>query len=310
MNFNFNSKRFFTDTLEIIGVFNFNRFKQWRKYQRVLMCINYTFMFIFLVFHLYSTITRATKYVPELMQQLLEDIMNVNIIFYPTLYITIKTKTLDRILTFMETEFCPLKGKILRQSRKRIILLFMTCFFSIGMSIVSCMMEAVLPLSPEEVAIHRYVYPAKRPERMLQWVIKVPFINETDSPYYEIIFLWELYLGALFVPIATFFVTFIPINISHIAGQYDVLCTHVKNFGRILRDDQGRRIYYTNIEKNQVGYYRAPSEMTISGRDRYIVQMMFENTYEEVHLRQIIQFHQKLLKFQQNVSTLLIDNFL
>lgn len=50
--------------------------------------------------------------------------------------------------------------------------------------------------------------------------IKIPFVDETISPVYEILLCVELYLGAVFLVFAMCVVVFIPIIITHLEGWF------------------------------------------------------------------------------------------
>ncbi|KAL1451956.1 hypothetical protein WDU94_006281 [Cyamophila willieti] len=70
-------------------------------------------------------------------------------------------------------------------------------------TLLSSVGATIIPLSSDEVDIRRYVYRTKHPERRHPSTIRVPFIDESESWYYEIIYFFELYCLTYFTVLIT-----------------------------------------------------------------------------------------------------------
>ncbi|KAL1454075.1 hypothetical protein WDU94_010362 [Cyamophila willieti] len=56
---------------------------------------------------------------------------------------------------------------------------------------VGNVLESIIPISKSELDIRRNIYRTKHPERRLPYNMRVPFIDETESWAYEIIYLYQ-----------------------------------------------------------------------------------------------------------------------
>ncbi|XP_026685350.1 uncharacterized protein LOC113470827 [Diaphorina citri] len=56
-------------------------------------------------------------------------------------------------------------------------------------------LQTVIPLSSEEIELQANIYKNKHPGRIVMSTLRIPFIDETESWYYEAIMLCELYGG-------------------------------------------------------------------------------------------------------------------
>ncbi|KAI5737250.1 hypothetical protein M8J76_011526 [Diaphorina citri] len=90
-------------------------------------------------------------------------------------------------------------------------------------------MQTIIPPSPEELAIQTHVYRTKHPERVVLANMKIPFIDETESYYYEVIIAVQICLGFFYIVTFTMVVTLIPGTVNFMEAQYIILCQHIKN---------------------------------------------------------------------------------
>lgn len=134
----------------------------------------------------------------------------------------------------------------------------------------------------------RYVYKRKHPERRLQTNFWIPYIDDSESWYYEAIFITEFYLIYWIIVVGTVTMTAIPVILIHLFGQYTILCQSIVKLAKERRDD-GKYVYYTNFEKGK--YVVSDKPMCRMKREEY----------EQNYCHQLIRFHQKLIKFQDEV---------
>ncbi|KAI5695355.1 hypothetical protein M8J75_015252 [Diaphorina citri] len=220
-------------------------------------------------------------------------------------------KRIIELGNLMENSFCTFNSEVIEKGRaksKKTIILIALC---ITLTMSGAILQTIIPLTSEELEIQKNVYRTKHPERIPLTVIKIPFIDETESWYYEAIMVWELYLGLIFIAGVTVICTFIPNVIYFMEAQYTILCQHVENLGTKLKDSQGQRFFYTNLEKNEIAHLYSeqnenifrPNKTKISHKQRLMNEKTIEQKYEQLYIRQIIYFHQKLLQFQQKMET-------
>ncbi|KAL1450986.1 hypothetical protein WDU94_003288 [Cyamophila willieti] len=157
--------------------------------------------------------------------------------------------------------------------------------------ILSCsIVETYFPVSDQEIELLRYIYKRARPERRLQTNFWIPFLDDSESPTYEIIFYFEFYLILLIILAATVSISGIPLLVIYLGGQYDILYHHVKLIGRTHKDQFGDVIYYTNFETG--------SFLKLKPRSQWKVN---QDVYNQYYCHQVIKFHQKLIGFQDKL---------
>ncbi|KAL1461113.1 hypothetical protein WDU94_013044 [Cyamophila willieti] len=167
-----------------------------------------------------------------------------------------------------------------------------------GLSSLMAVLEALLPMSDENIEIQINVYEAKYPKRRLPLHLRIPFIVETESWAYETIFIVETYLLFLIASMLLIAVTTIPILLFYIQGQYENLSKYIEMVGQEHQDLTGNPIEYTNIETNtfrQVERTMKNSKST-KLRLKHIVKRSLQSKkhYEKMYIKQIVKYHQKL----------------
>ncbi|KAL1454362.1 hypothetical protein WDU94_010631 [Cyamophila willieti] len=168
------------------------------------------------------------------------------------------------------------------------ILIFVLVSASI---ILSCsIVETYFPVSDQEIELLRYIYKRARPERRLQTNFWIPFLDDSESPTYEIIFYFEFYLIILIILAATVSISGIPLLVIYLRGQYEILYHHVKLIGRTHKDQFGDVIYYTNFETGSFLKLKARSQWKVN-----------QDVYNQYYCHQVIKFHQKLIGFQDKL---------
>ncbi|KAI5692879.1 hypothetical protein M8J75_003038 [Diaphorina citri] len=302
------SLRLYCGFLEKVGAANFSRSS---KFQYVYMTCVYSIITTYTVCHVWSTFTRATRYLPEFFQALFEDVATTAIVGQ-VLSFNQQYKRIIELGNLMENSFCTFNSEVIETGRaksKKMIILIALC---ITLTMSGTVLQTIIPLTSEELEIQANIYKTKHPERILMTNVKIPFIDETESWYYEAIVVCMLYLTLIFIPLVTVICTIIPNIIYFMEAQYTILCQHVENLGTKLRDAQGQRFFYTNLEKNKIAYLYStqnenifiPNKTKISHKQRLINEKVIEQKYEKLYIRQIIYFHQKLLQLQEQMETL------
>nr|QPZ88918.1 odorant receptor 5 [Diaphorina citri] len=304
------SIRIYCDILDKVGFSNFSRSK--KKSHYIFMLFQYSVVIFFTVCHGWNTFTRATRYLPEFFQSLYEDIA-INFVVFQILCFNQQSEKTMELAIYMENSFCTINNKAIRKgrdkSKKATIMFFL--FVSLMVSFMG--LQTIIPLSSEEIELQANIYKTKHPERIAMSTLRIPFIDETESWYYEAIMLCELY-GGFFAILATCVICTFIINIIYfMEAQYTILCQHIENLGKKLSDSQGQRFFYTNFKNNDIKYLStiknkemfASNKRKPSLKQRLMNEKIIEQHYEKLYLRQIIYFHQKLMLLQQKMQILL-----
>ncbi|KAI5700682.1 hypothetical protein M8J75_001969 [Diaphorina citri] len=273
--------------LEFIGYVNFNRFqKPWQNKCMTIYCNTMHILgLIAIASHLISTITRARRYMPEFFQRLFED-LGFNLYYMECLIFKWNYERLNNLMTCMENKFSTVNSNVVRECQRKEKCIFYGFLVLAACTMGATMIEACLPLSQKELDILAFVYQRKNPERKLPSNFWIPYIDDSVSWYYEILFLCQFYMGYLIVIMATVTMTTIPLIVTHLEGQYIILCQNIMDISR-----PGPNDYVINkLEKNK------PNKLK---RLRQIVTQ--RKLYQQRYCRLLVQFHQKLLRFQDEM---------
>lgn len=256
--------------------------------------------------HLISTFTRSIRFVDEFLHRLFEDFA-FNLFYFDCNIFIFRYDEVQAMVKYMETSFSMSNEKIVQKCNKKgktTLLLFLI----IGAVATSgSILETFFRSTEEEMDMIRYVYHRKHPERLLQTNFYVPFVDDSESPYYEIIWITEL----LMISLVNFAIgvsgSFVPTLVTHIEGQYEILCSYVENLGRIHLDEDENRIIYTDIINNQI--LRINDEKKFRGNfevfrysGKCTLDPKIEELYQQDYCRQIVKFHQVLIHFQEKVK--------
>lgn len=305
------SLKFLCSILEKLGYIDFRRSESLLK--RVFCIFQNSLIICYPSLLFLSTVTRSQRYAPELLQMITEVIMMLTLTF-ATIYLGLQHRKLGFLIHYMETKFSKANPEILAACDHKARLVFnVTLFLGVCVGLGS-FVEVMLPMSEAELEIHRRVYRTKHPERRLLYKIKVPFIDESESWAFGIIFGIESYLFVMFCFMFAIAATFVPIVLIHLRGQFDILCSFVLKIGGDHRDNLGRRIRYTSIERNEFALeenyslenlQKNSNDVGAMGRLRVrkvAEKVLEEAKYQKTYIRQIVVFHQMLIKFQEEVS--------
>lgn len=291
---------------QYVGAINFHRFSSvWKnKLQSVYVFLNAAVMSAFVLSHLLSTFTRAIRYRPEFIQALVEDCLNI-LLMFGIFYFQLTYRKLNNLTDFTEVSFSKAYPNIYNKcmSESHAVLKHFCIFVLVALS--GSILETMLSISETELEIRRYVYRTKHPERRLPYNVRVPFLDETETCWYEILYATSVYITFVYWTWSTLVFCLIPIIVIHVRGQYDILCKYVTMIGSEHKDSEGYRIYYTSIEDNQ---YLLQKDMKDGTRKKGIGRDNMNAIYERVFLRQIVMFHKKLMSFRSEVSTRYIVN--
>lgn len=283
------------DWFEKVGAVNFHRssFVRKNRLQSVYVFVNSAVLVVFLSAQMLSTFTRAIRYTPEFFQALVDDLVFL-LVTICILEFQLKYRQLGKLNDFMEHSFTQAYPKIRNKcmSDSRAVFHIFSAIIFIATS--GNFMETMLPISESDLEILRYVYRTKHPERQLPVNLRVPFLDETESWSYEILYAISFYALFLHWIWSTVISSLTPILLIHVKGQYAILCKYVTMIGAEHRDSQGNRIYYTDIEKNEYVF-----KMDTKDKNQ---NRKYNEIYERLFLRQIVLFHQKLLLFRSEVS--------
>nr|QPZ88936.1 odorant receptor 23 [Diaphorina citri] len=304
------SIRFHCDLLEKLGVSNFSRSND--RFKNIYMFCQYSAISFFVACHAWSTFTRATRYLPEFFQAFFEDLVTSFIVFFQIVYINYHSRQMMELASLMETEFCTSNNKVVRKYEARSKNMMVLICLTVTLALAGTYCQTIFPLSSDEIEIRTNVYRTKHPDRIPLSNIKIPFIDETESWYYEVIMVYQFYLAFYYTFGFTVVVTLIPNIIFFMKGQYTILCQHLERLGTQLRDSNGQRFVYRCLETDDIEYL--PSVKKCQGicqpnMGQICLNCLKENRRierkcEQLYFRQILLLHQKLMKLQQKVQIL------
>lgn len=277
--------------LEFIGHTNKIRFKsRWmNKAKHWYQVWFHLVAAIVLSSHLLSTCTRSIRYVPEFFQRLVEDLA-FNLFYIDCLMYLFNYDKLQALVKFLETSFSMANKQVMQNCHYKAKVTIIVFILVGAFSMYGPFVETYFQISDKELEILRYVYQRKYPERRLQTNFWIPFIDDSESWYYEAIFIFQFYLFFMLVALASCSTCLIQLLVIYIEGQYSILSEYIEKIGTVHRDSRGNVIFYRDIIKNKIIYVN---------RKNYV---RYKHEYEKDYCRQIVQFHQMLIRFQQQVN--------
>lgn len=295
------SLSFLCTLLEKLGYIRLHPVEEMSIARRIFMFVQTSCIAFYICVHFFSTITRSTRYLPEFFQMILEDVMMITV-FLAILYFQAKSERINYFIKYIDNDFNKSDKDIIDRSNFLASLIFYMILFAVACAGLGSIFESLLPMSEMDLEIQRLVYRTKHPERRQQYNIRIPFIDETESWAYEIIYLFETYLNVMFICLYSVYVTLFPVIITHFCAQYEILCKYLVMLGEEHRDSDGNVIFYSNIERNEfsIKMYKSLKQ----NRTALKKELVKQEDYEINYLRQIINFHQKLLGFQDKVCTM------
>lgn len=298
--------RVFYKLLEAIGHTNKVRFNS--KWLNKLKCSYFIFfhsiIIISLLSHLISTFTRSIRYLPEFFHAFCEDLV-FNIFYFDCNLFLFNYNELQAMVRFMETSFCVANEGVVQKCSRRGKATLITFLIIGAVAVSGSILETISPVSEKEVELIRFIYQRKHPERRLQTNFYVPCIDDSESWYFEAIYTTQLYLIALMIIAVAIATSLIPTLVIHIEGQYSILCDYVAMIGRVHIDHNGKRIIYTDIMKNEV--IRVGLQKKCPKESNFKLDQKKEELYQQDYCRQIVKFHQMLIRFQEQVCILLLS---
>ncbi|KAL1457728.1 hypothetical protein WDU94_007922 [Cyamophila willieti] len=294
------SLRLVCSLFERIGFFNLHSETTctWDKnVHRIFVCVQYGVLSLNFGAHLLSTVTRSTRSSAELVQSVLEDCVQLYGL-YMVNYFRSNHDQLISLAKFMETYFSKADEKIIHRCEIQCRIFLVVVLGFLNGYLGGNVLQALIPLAEPDLKIRRLVYETKYPERRHFFNVRYPFIDESQSWTFEIIYIHQLYAYLLFNCIVALLVTSIPILSLNVQGQYEMLVKYVAMIGQKHTDGYGNEIRYTNIEANASRYVRTTQSL-YGWEERKSTRKQL--SYEHYFLREIVRFHQKLLIFHTKV---------
>lgn len=256
--------------------------------------VHHALLVLYLTAHFYSTITRAVRYLPEFFQMMIEDSIVMTVV--TTVQILYHDSTnISTLIAYMDT-FSQADKNLLRKCEKKSQIISLVFLFGLIMINTGAILDPISPMTEEELSMMAYIYRTENPGRKLATPVRVPFIDETRSWYYEVIYTLQVYVLIALVPPTLVNCILIPIIVTHLQGQYKILSRHIKLFGKKYEDSNGKLIMCVDIEKNQ--YLVLPETVRIC----FCHGKRMKAIYEHQHLREVLVFHQKLIDYESKVS--------
>lgn len=306
-NFTFDSEnmvtmRFLGSCYQKLGIFVSCESKKDAKqktWKKAIVVLHNVILWLGVAAHCYSTVTRAYRYSPELIQSLFEFC-----VMGPAIGITSHMSWYYRryanFLVNTESHFSRANKRILHKCEQRSKLVLTVLASLLSGSILGLLLESSVPLLPKEVEIRRLVYQTKHPQRRHPINLRFPNVDESESWAYEIIYAFFFYWDILLNMTLSLLISTLPVVMIHIKGQYEILAQFAKKIGRKHVDANGMEIFYTNIETNDFNYVKVKQRGRISDKRTLFKR---HNEYDQRYIKQIIQFHQKLLDVNEKVNT-------
>lgn len=214
--------------------------------------------------HIINTMTASTRYMPEFFQRLLEDVAFFEVYLEANLIRT-NLKDLMQLLHHMETLFISQELEIVHKCHVKAKGIFFVAVAICGVCLMASVLETYFPVSQEELDLLAYIYDRKYPDNRLQTTFWIPGIDDSEPPYYQVIFVMEFYLIFMFFLMAILSVSLIPMLVTHIAGQYEILCKQIQGLGRqeicIVSDKACRRVQDLQDRESMRNIYQAHTNL-------------------------------------------------
>ncbi|KAL1453978.1 hypothetical protein WDU94_010278 [Cyamophila willieti] len=311
-----------------------------RTLHNLYVMLQYTLMIISLAAHLFSTITRSVRHASECVQSIFDNSYIILGMYLINYYRTRYEDFALNVLSFMETSFSKADSKIIAQVDRRCKDLVLKMVGTFSAFLCGTYLKSVLPLSAKDLEIRTLVYDTKRPQRRHPYNVRYPFIDESESWAYEIVLVHQTYVCLLTVCMFSLLFSLLPSMMLNVRGQYEMLAKYIRKIGTRHQDDVGHEIKYVNIETNEYSIVKRQVKQSnclkqdlarrnyvgndvpnieLEAKEFCIVKTEYdENTrrinqlekkaamkrqqdYEQNYLKQIVQFHQKLLVFHEKL---------
>ncbi|KAL1454289.1 hypothetical protein WDU94_010561 [Cyamophila willieti] len=236
---------------------------------------------------------------PEFFQMLCED--SIILVCYLNIHLLYHRYTeMKALSTMMETSFSNSDVQITAKCEKKankIAWFFMTGAVCVE---VGKVIEVFLPLPDQELQTVKLIYNTKYPSRRLHLPIHIPYLDESELWYTEVINGLEFHVAMLFLVVGLIIGNLIPSLIIHIEGQYKILTGYVEQIGKTHRDREGRVVYYINLDTDEYVVEKTmdipyPSELKRTQYERKIEESRI--LYETLYVKQLVIFHQKCPTF-------------
>ncbi|KAL1451853.1 hypothetical protein WDU94_006189 [Cyamophila willieti] len=155
----------------------------------------------------------------------------------------------------MDNSFSKADAGIVQRCHRRTNMVTIAIVMVVFLSFSGSTLETLMPISEKEIHIRRDVYGEHNPTvRRLPYEIKIPFIDETRTPFFEIFFAIQLGGVVVSAMLASLSISLVPVTMIYIRSQYSILSKYIRLVGEEHRDELGYRIYYTDIERNQYNF--------------------------------------------------------
>lgn len=288
------SIKFILNCLKIIGFINLNDFKHtWQNQLMKVYCfLFHCFYMTMLSAHLIGIITRSFQYLPEFYDRLLDNV-TMSWIYIECWTFRVNMKSFENLMDYMTNNFSAADESLSLESHKSAIFFFRFLVVFGLLALVTVVVETQSSLSSAETVRLGEIYKRSRPERRLPTIYWIPFVDDSESPAYEILFVTIVYIVFNILMMGLVCTSVIPMIVKYQIGQYDILCKYLEMLGHTHLSPEGDRIYYTNIETNS--YVR--SDVAVQLEEQVV-------DYDRYFCRQLILFHHKLIDFQTRVSFL------
>ncbi|KAI5747107.1 hypothetical protein M8J77_011093 [Diaphorina citri] len=252
-------------------------------------------LFIYLVLHLISTILRPRRNFLDFSQSMFEDFI-FQLLYWIMHVARHQPKMVKEIIDLME-KFSTADENIIRRSNSKARTIFSVCSTCLMVVLLGMILEACFPILP--IVGVDMSSTTLYPRRKHPTNIYIPFVDVTSSVHYEyeIVFIFQIYVLTVFMTFACVSLSSFPMIITHVEGQYSVLCAYVEQIGKRHYDRNSCVKYYTNIETNE---YVAVRSVTYG-----VGQKMYnsnEEEYQDLNFLKCYQPTPKLSTSTHNIN--------
>lgn len=265
--------------------------------KKVYVLFQHSVMWIGVFAHFFNTVSRSHRYSPELFQSIFEDF-----IFAPAAlvigHMSLNKENNEIFVKLTERYFSMPNGKVMQKCEHQAKLVFIVIACLVTVSNCGSLLESLIPLSAKELEIRRLVFQTKNPKRRHPVNFRFPWVDETESWAFVIIYVFFVYWDIVFCSMLVLCVSTFPIILIHMKGQYEILSQFTEKIGRRHTDVNGVDIVYTNIETNDFYYVMPKNRGRVYDKENLIQR----HQYNQRYVNQIIQFHQKLLLAHEKVN--------
>nr|QPZ88933.1 odorant receptor 20 [Diaphorina citri] len=263
---------------------------------------HFTMLVILLPNFLHVTL-RSSRSLTYFLQDMVELILCAPL-YWGLLYVANICTRLETFLDLMDQPLSSMDINIFQKCKRRgkLYSQFFFCLFICG--VIVNIFEAFIPLSQEETETLRHLYRSKYPAKRHPIPVYFVLFDETEGWQYVAIFILEVYYFYLLACIGTSLLSIMPLTALQIKGYYEILCQKIMMLGDLEIEESLQEVKNIDPKDNDPTVSTKQTLNATEKKHQIHLLRMTKEINEKRHCTKIIKFHQMLLRFQDELTTL------